>query len=106
MSRRGGRGRGGDPSETPLRDAVEGYVRRAGLKRRLDQASVVPEWEQLVGTQIATVTTPRSVTKDGTLLVSVRSSAWMQELQLMSPEILRRLGAHGKKIRRVVWRVE
>jgi hypothetical protein len=23
----------------------------------------------------------------------------------MSPEILRRLGAHGKKIRRIVWRV-
>jgi hypothetical protein len=29
----------------------------------------------------------------------------MQELQLMSPEILRRLGTKGKKIRRIVWRV-
>ncbi|MGD2135356.1 MAG: DUF721 domain-containing protein [Gemmatimonadales bacterium] len=115
--RRGSGGRGGrrgrrdssgagDAAGTPLGKAVETYLKRAGLKRRLDQASAIPEWEQLVGPQIAAVTQPRSVTKDGTLLVSVRSSAWMQELQLMSPEILRRLGAHGKKIRRVVWRVE
>lgn len=103
---RGGNSRGRGSGETPLGDAVETYIKRAGLKRRLEQASVIPEWEELVGTQIAAVTTPHSVTKDGTLLVSVRSSAWMQELQLMSPEILRRLGARGKKIRRVVWRVE
>lgn len=94
------------PPATPLDEALSTYLKKSGLTRRLDQASVIPEWERLVGPQIAAVTTPRSVTKDGTLLVGVRSSAWMQELQLMSPEILRRLGAHGKKIRRVVWRVE
>jgi hypothetical protein len=30
----------------------------------------------------------------------------MQELQLLSPEILRKLGSRGKKISRIVWRAE
>jgi predicted nucleic acid-binding Zn ribbon protein len=109
IGRGGRRGRGGsgpDDRETPLGEAMDGYIKRAGIKRRLEQASVVPQWAELVGPQIAAVTTPRSVTKDGTLFVSVHSSAWIQELQMMSPEILRRLGEHGKKIRRVVWRGE
>jgi predicted nucleic acid-binding Zn ribbon protein len=88
-----------------LDEALDAYLRRTGLKSRLDQASVVGEWAKLVGPQIARVTTPEGVAENGILFVSVVSAAWMQELQLMSPEILRRLGAHGKKIRRIVWRV-
>ena len=91
---------------TPLDEALEAYIKRTGLKRRLDQASVVPDWAELVGPQIAAVTTPHFVTQDGVLLVSVESPAWMQELQLMSPTILRSLGQRGKKIRRIVWRAE
>lgn len=88
----------------PLGDALAGYIKRTGIKRRLDQASVIPEWAELVGPQIATVTTPHYVSQDGVLVVSVTSAAWMQELQLMSPEILKKLGARGKKIKRIVWR--
>ena len=94
------------PPATSLDEALKAYIKRAGLKRRLDQASVIPEWEELVGPQIAAVTTPHFVTQDGVLLVSVTTAAWMQELQLMSPEILRRLGSRGKKVRRIVWRAE
>ncbi len=99
------RNKGNDGAE-PLGDALSGYIKRAGLKRRLDQASVIPEWAELVGPQIAAVTTPHFVSRDGVLLVSVASAAWMQELQLMSPEILKKLGARGKKIKRIVWRGE
>ncbi len=104
----GGRLRRGDrpPPATPLEEAIAAYVKRAGLKRRLDQASVIPEWGELVGPQIAAVTTPHVVTHDGALIVSVVSAAWLQELQLMSPTILKRLGQRGKKIRRIVWRAE
>ena len=96
----------GDGGAEPLGDALSGYIKRAGLKRRLDQASVIPEWADLVGPQIAAVTTPHYVSQDGVLVVSVSSSAWMQELQLMSPEILKKLGKRGKKIKRIVWRGE
>ena len=91
---------------TPLGEALDAYVKKSGLKRRLEQASVVPEWAELVGPKISEVATPHQVAPDGTLFVSVSSAAWMQELQLMSPEILRKLGARGKKIRRIVWRAE
>ena len=89
-----------------MRDALEAYIKQAGLKRRLDQASVIPEWAELVGPQIAAVTTPHVVTRDGRLVVSVTSAAWMQELQLMSPTILKRLGERGKKVTRIVWMAE
>jgi predicted nucleic acid-binding Zn ribbon protein len=90
---------------TGLNEALEQYLRRTGLKSRLDQASVIDEWAALVGPQIARATTPEGVAENGVLFVRVASAAWMQELQLMSPEILRRLGTRGKKIRRIVWRV-
>lgn len=88
-----------------LDEALAAYLRRAGLKTRIDQASVVDDWAGLVGPQIARVTVPEGVTENGILFVRVATAPWMQELQLMSPEILRKLGERGKRIRRIVWRV-
>jgi predicted nucleic acid-binding Zn ribbon protein len=89
-----------------LGEALEGYFERHGIKRRIQQASVIPEWPRLVGPKIAEVTTPREVLRDGTLIVGVKSAAWMQELQMMSPEIIKQLGRRGKKIKRIRWRAE
>ncbi len=74
-------------------EAVEGYLARSGLAQRLAQAQVIPDWPRLVGPQIAAVTDPESVTPDGILFVRVRTSAWMTELQLMSPDIMARINA-------------
>ncbi len=93
-------------SGTPLGDAIEHYFRHQGIKRRMEQASVVPEWSELVGDKIAAVTSPREVRRDGTLIVAVKSAAWMQELQLMEPTIRTQLVKRGKKIKRIVWRGE
>ena len=49
---------------------------------------MVPEWPTLVGAQIAAVTEPSSITRDGTLFVAVKTSAWMSELSLMEPQLL------------------
>lgn len=72
----------------------------------MEQATVVPEWPDLVGDRIAEVTTPREVRRDGTLVVSVKSAAWMQELQLMEPQIRAQLTKHGKKIKKILWKAE
>lgn len=88
----------------PIGDAVEAYIAKHGLKRRLQQASVIPEWLELVGAKIAEVTEPIVVLDGGVLVVRVASAAWAQELQLMSPMILEKLGARGKRIQRIVWR--
>ncbi len=87
---------------TRLGEALRRYLSRAGLKPRLDQASVVKDWPQLVGDKIAAISEPESVTQEGTLFVRVKSAPWMQELHMLTPDILSRL--EGMKIKRIVWR--
>ena len=74
-------------------EALEGYLKRTGLARRVGQAQIIPEWPGLVGPQIAAVATPESITPDGVLFVRVTTSAWMNELQLMTPDIIARINA-------------
>ncbi len=87
---------------TPLGEALKRYLARAGFAGRLKQARVVEDWPEIVGAKIAAISEPESVTQDGTLFVRVKSAPWMQELQLLTPELLKRLAA--TKIRRIVWR--
>ncbi len=89
-----------------IAEAMKGYLARSGLRDRLEQSGVIEEWPRLVGPQIARVTTPDSVARDGTLFVRVASAAWMQELQLMTPTVLARLGERSKTIKRIVWRAD
>jgi predicted nucleic acid-binding Zn ribbon protein len=86
-------------------DVIASVLKESGLAARVDQAGVIPEWPGLVGAQIAVVTEPMSVAADGTLFVAVTTNAWMNELSLMEPELLRALnGKEGRPaIRRIRW---
>src|SRR5437879_11569433 len=88
-----------------LGDVLRNYLAKAGLGRRLAQAQVIPDWPRLVGPQIAAVTQPESVTPDGTLFVRVATSAWMNELQLMGPQIMTAVngGSAAARIRTIRW---
>jgi predicted nucleic acid-binding Zn ribbon protein len=105
MSRR--QRKAGDKPARPelVGDAVEAFLARAGLAERVEQAKIVPEWSSLVGEQIASVTSPYSIGSDGTLLVAVTTNAWMTELSLMEPELLRSLNrVPGRlRIRKIRW---
>jgi predicted nucleic acid-binding Zn ribbon protein len=81
------------PGPVAVGEALAGYLNRTGLARRVGQAQVIPDWPRLVGPQIAAVTTPESVTPDGVLFVRVTTSSWMNELQLMTPDIMARINA-------------
>lgn len=70
-------------------DALQDYLKSSGLAPRVEQAAVIPNWKKLVGAQIAAVTEPISVSAGGILFVAVKTSAWMSELSLMEPELLR-----------------
>jgi predicted nucleic acid-binding Zn ribbon protein len=92
------------PRPVPLAEALEAWLKRSGLARRLGQAGVVEEWPELVGPQIAKVTTPEAVSADGVLRVRVRTAAWAQELSLMTPQILARVNAGRKgRIKGIRW---
>jgi predicted nucleic acid-binding Zn ribbon protein len=77
---------------TSVAEALAEYLASSGLGERVEEAAIVPEWADRVGPAIAAVTLPLSVSH-GTLLVGVRSSAWLMELHLMEREIVRRLNA-------------
>jgi predicted nucleic acid-binding Zn ribbon protein len=77
-----------DSKPTRLGEALQAYLRKAGLVRRIGQARVLEDWAELVGPQIAKVTQPESVGADGQLRVRVATAAWASELQLMTPQIL------------------
>jgi predicted nucleic acid-binding Zn ribbon protein len=102
-------GRGGERRRKPERvsDVLAGYLKESGLAARVDQAAVIPEWSSLVGPQVAAVTQPRSVTPDGTLFVWVTTNAWMMELSLLEPELLRALNSKPDRtpVRRIRWQL-
>ena len=69
---------------------LEGVLKKTGLEDQVRRAKVVDEWEGRVGEAIARVTRAQGV-RDATLIVEVRSSAWLMELNLVKGEILRRV---------------
>jgi predicted nucleic acid-binding Zn ribbon protein len=87
--------------------AISSFLEQSGIRARVEQASVVPEWPSLVGPQIAAVTDPQMVTADGVLFVAVRTHAWMNELSLMEPELLASLNRRGGRepVRKIRWQL-
>jgi predicted nucleic acid-binding Zn ribbon protein len=86
-------------------NVIADVLAQRGLTDRVEQAGIIPEWPRLVGDQIAAVTEPQSVSANGTLFVAVTTNAWMNELSLLEPELLRSLNAHTERvpIRRIRW---
>ncbi|MEJ2218015.1 MAG: DUF721 domain-containing protein [Gemmatimonadota bacterium] len=86
----------GSKRPTRVGEVLATYLERAGLAEKVEAAAVVPDWAPRVGDRIAEVTRPLHVAGD-TLVVAVRSSAWMMELKMMESQILRRLNAGRKR---------
>jgi predicted nucleic acid-binding Zn ribbon protein len=87
---------------------LAGVLGDRGLADRVKQAAIIPEWASLVGPQIARVTSPESITANGTLFVRVTTNAWMNELSLLEPELLKSLNASRERapVRRIRWMLE
>ena len=92
---------------TKVAEILGGVLKSAGVADRVGQAEVVAAWERLVGERIAGAAVPEAVAADGTLFVRVKSSAWRQELSLMTPEVLALLnaGRSAGRIKRIRWLV-
>ena len=72
----------------PIAEALSGFLKHHGLAKRMEQTEAIVDWPRAVGAQIAAVTTPISITPDGTLFVAVATHSWMNELSLMEPDWL------------------
>jgi predicted nucleic acid-binding Zn ribbon protein len=88
-----------------IADVLPNVLKDAGIAARVQQAALLPEWSTLVGPQISRVTEPMSITADGTLFVNVATNAWMNELSLLEPELLRALNvkAGSAPVKRIRW---
>lgn len=82
---------------TSVHDVLASVLEKSGLTDRVALASVVPEWPSLVGPQIAAVTEPSHLQQNGVLVVMVKTHAWMQELSLLEPELLKLLNQDAKR---------
>lgn len=89
---RGGQARRSDEGPRKLSDLLPDFLEKSGVQDDLERQSALAEWDERVGDRIAEVTHPRSVS-DSTLIVEVRSSAWLMELNMMKGEILDRVNA-------------
>ncbi len=92
----------------PLAAVLRSFLQQRGLAVRVEQtAGVLQSWPRVVGEAVAAATTPLSVAADGTLLVGVRSSAWMNELSLMERDLLDALNRvnTSEPIRRIRWQL-
>jgi predicted nucleic acid-binding Zn ribbon protein len=76
-----------------LRALVGDYLAKRGLAKRLDLASAVERWNEVVGERVAANARAEAVTADGILWVRVRSSPWAAELNLLAPKLLAQLNA-------------
>jgi predicted nucleic acid-binding Zn ribbon protein len=79
-----------DSGPISVAELLKKFLDKSGIGEQIEAASVVPEWAERVGPAIAAVTTPMRVSQ-GTLIVGVRSSAWMNELKMMEREIISRI---------------
>lgn len=82
----------GSRKGTPVRlgNLLPGFLEDEGIREQLERVEVLGEWAERVGPKIADVTRARSVA-GRTLIVEVRSSAWLMELNMMRGRILARL---------------
>ncbi|HUO52360.1 MAG TPA: DUF721 domain-containing protein [Gemmatimonadaceae bacterium] len=90
---------GGKKKPQRVGETLAAFLGASGLAERVEQAGIIPEWASLVGPQIAKVTEPSRIARDGTLFVSVRTNAWMSELSLMEPQLMAALNAKPGRAR-------
>ena len=93
---------GNNKGPEKISDVLGGFLRKSGLREPILRVGVVDEWNDRVGKAIAGVTRAQGV-RETALIVEVRSSSWLMELNLMKEEILCRVNegrteAHIEKI--------
>ncbi len=82
-------GRGRSPSPKRLGEVL-GEI-RGEVMPQTPLAAVQAVWDRVVGERIAAVTEV-SAEREGTVTVECSSASWAQELELMGPRIVVRLG--------------
>lgn len=84
---------GARPGPKPIGVVLPAVLEKAGMLRQFERLGVLERWPEIVGERVAAVTRARSMA-DATLIVEVRSSAWLMELNMMKGALLERVNEH------------
>jgi len=88
-----------------LNKAITKAIKKAGLKKALDQESAVSIWDEVVGEKIKKNAKAERV-ENGKLFVKTHSSAWRQELQMQQEKIVsqinKKIGSNAIKEIRII----
>src|SRR5512136_2268888 len=71
---------------------LEKVLNRRGLASKLKEYRLFGQWERAVGSVIARHAQPSAI-RGKKLTVTVDSSAWMQQLSLLRPEIINKVNS-------------
>ena len=74
----------------PIGTAITNFTGQLGITKKLRQYSVLMLWEEIVGEQIARVTTAQRV-ENGVLYVGVATAPWRAELTMRKREIMQKI---------------
>lgn len=73
----------------PMASVLSDVLDEAGVADQVERVRILELWPEIAGEQVARVTRARSV--DGsTLIVEVRNSAWLMELNMLKGDIISR----------------
>lgn len=75
----------------PLGPVLDQLIRSYGLEKAMEEHRLIERWPVLVGEQIAAHAQAEQL-RGGRLIVRVDHSAWMQELVLLKPQLLEKIG--------------
>jgi len=75
-----------------LKKILDKTLQSQGMDKRLRQESAVVHWEDIVGEKIAKASKAVKIDR-GTLLIEVKSCAWKQQIQMLKPDIIKKLNA-------------
>ena len=79
-----------------IEKALEGFIKKQGLKKQLDRQKLLEGWGKIVGEKISKNTEVVSV-EGGVLIIKAKNSAWRQELQIQKIDILNSINKEPTK---------
>lgn len=82
----------GEPRPARVDSVLAGVLEKHGVEKQVERVGVLELWSEIVGERLAEVTSVKGL-DDGVLIVAVRNSAWLMELNMMKGEFLERVNA-------------
>ena len=78
-----------------IANVLQSTLKKHYLRKKVDEYSALPHWQEIVGEQIAKVAQPEKIIRGKTLVVRVLDAAWSQELSFQKKELLDKVNNFG-----------